>query len=353
MYSKQLARCLICAAAMSCRLRMIEPDIVYEVVTGTVDRQFLFRPNSHPSNPLLHESCHPDALDPQNDHLPKPSIFNIIGYALARAMELHPVKLHAAEQNINHIHSNISVDIEQLGNISMFYRTAHSIIARQINKLYNREGHVFAGRLRATSCEDDDAAEDKLIYSITNIVKDGLVDRQNGKVFLSSFPQLSKCERLRFWTIDWRRFHKKGGFRVKSHRPKDYIVWKELEFDWLAGYLNWSESKRQTRIRKQIAEKTETIAEELKAEGKSPMTIARLKALDPRSRPKTPRKSTRQPQCHASTKDAATAFQERQRRFIDDYVPASADFRNGNYQRAFPLGSYRPPLMAICTGDTT
>ena len=201
------------------RLRMVEPDITYEVVTGTVDRQFLFRPNGHRANPLLHESCHKNALDPKNDLMPKPSMLNIYGFAFARALELHPVQLHAAEQSINHHHCNITVSVEQLGNLSSFFRTAHSIIAREVNRLYGREGHVFAGRPRVTSCEDDEAAEEKLLYSITNAVKDGLVDRQNGKVFLSSYPSLSKGETLKFWKIDWRTFNKRGGFRVKSHRP--------------------------------------------------------------------------------------------------------------------------------------
>jgi len=330
----------------------MEPDKTYEVVTGTVDRQFLFRPNSHPANPLLHESCHVDALDPTNDHMPKPSILNTLGFAFARALERHPVQLHAAEQNINHLHSNLTLSFEQLGNVSSFFRTAHSIIAREVNRLYGREGHVFAGRLRATCCEDDDAAEDKLFYSITNVIKDGLVDRQNGKVFLSSYPSLAKGETLKFWKIDWRRFRKKGGFRVKSHRPKDYIIWRELPFSWLPNYLNWSESKRQTRIRKQVAEKTDEFAQEMKSKGRVPMGAAELKKLDPRDRPKTPRKSGRQPLCHASTQEAADAFKDRRRDFLNDYIPASADFRNGDYQREFPQGSYRPPLMAICTGDS-
>ena len=97
--------------------------------------------------------------------MPRPSIFNIVGFAFARALALYPVQLHAAEQSINHLHSNFTLSFEQLGNISAFYRTAHSIIAREVNRLYEREGHVFAGRLRATSCEDDNAAEDKLFYS--------------------------------------------------------------------------------------------------------------------------------------------------------------------------------------------
>ena len=330
---------------------MIEPDKVYEVVSGTVDRQFLFRPNGHPLQPLLEESCPVNALDPKNDHIPKPSILNILGYAFARALELRPVRLHAAEQNVNHIHSCLSADNDRIGNISEFYRVAHSIIAREINRLYDREGHVFAGKLRVTACEDDNSAESKLIYGITNIVKDGLLDRQTGQVFLSLFPALAKSQKQKFWKIDWRQFFKKGGFRKKSHHPKDYMIWRELDVAWLPGYLNWSESKRQTRIRKQVASVTDAIGEALKREEKTPLGVSGLKSLDPRSRPKNQRNGTRKPFCHASTKEAAKAYQERYRQFSNQYIPASADFRNGDYQREFPPGAYRPPLMKICTAD--
>ena len=337
---------------MSSKLKMVEPDMTYEVVSGTVDRQFLFRPNSHPANPLLHESSPINALDPKNNITPKPSTFDIFGYAFARALELYPVKLHAVEQSINHYHGNLTVGAEQLDNVSSFFRTAHSIIAREVNRLHDRKGHVFASPPRVTSCEDDESAEEKLFYSLTNVVKDGLVDRQNGKTFLSAYPSLSTGKTQRFWKIDWQRFRKKGGFRVKSHRPKDYIEWRELPFSWLPNYLNWSESERQTRIRKQVAERTEAFAQKLKEEGREPMGAARLKKLDPRDRPKTPRTSGPKPLCHASTQEAADAYKERYREFRNAYIPASADFRNGHYDRAFPMGSYRPPLMAICTGDT-
>ena len=336
---------------MTTQLRMVQPDKVYEVVTGTVDRQFLFRPNGHPLNPLLDESCPPDAMDPKIDTIPRPSVLNIIGYAFARALELKPVRLHSAEQHLNHIHSCISADNDHVGNISKFYRVAHSIIAKELNRLFEREGHVFAGKLRATPCEDDESAKSKLIYGITNIVKDGLLDRQNGKVFLSSFPTLSKGQKLKFWKINWRQFHQKGGFRIKSHRPKDYLIWRELDFSWLAGYLSWSESKRQTRIRKQVALETESIQQALKRKGQKPLGLSALKSLDPRDRPRRPRNKTPKPLCHASTIEGANAYREQYRQFATEYIAASAEFRNGNYQREFPQGSYRPPLMKICTAD--
>ena len=40
-------------------------------------------------------------------------------------------------------------------NIAPFFRTLHSTIARQVNKLWGRENHVFGERYRAEPCFDD------------------------------------------------------------------------------------------------------------------------------------------------------------------------------------------------------
>lgn len=63
---------------------------------------------------------------------------------------------------------------QQLSNIAHFYRNAMSCIARRLNKLYGREGHVFGGAMRVTPCGDDDQAQQKLLYTLPNTAKDGL-----------------------------------------------------------------------------------------------------------------------------------------------------------------------------------
>ena len=261
---------------MSNRLRMVEPNVVYDVVINTIDRQFLFKPNSHPNDPLLHMDCQLDAFDPKNDLTPIPSILNIIGFALARAMELAPITLHYAEQNTTHLHLGTTADKNTIGNISRFFQIAKSIMAVQINALYNRTGTVFSGRYNTITCVDDESAEYRLLYAITNVVKDGLIENQNGREFLSAYPTLAKGEKLKFWKIDWATYWKKGGPRVKSHRLKDYIQWKELDFEFMAHFLNMTESQRQTRVRKQVNEKISNIKNTMKQEGKTVMGLRKL-----------------------------------------------------------------------------
>jgi hypothetical protein len=113
---------------MSGRIRWVVPNRLYESTMRTVDRQFLFKPNHHPENPLLANSSLLNALDMRNDIIPEPSIINIIGAAVGRAIERYPVRIHCFEASINHIHEKCSATEEQVGNLAGFMRCVHSLI---------------------------------------------------------------------------------------------------------------------------------------------------------------------------------------------------------------------------------
>ena len=74
---------------------------------------------------------------------------------------------------------------------------------------------------------------------------------------------------------------------------------------------------------------------------------AGLHAVDPRDRPKNPKESGKRPLCHASDPELAKEYKKQWRKFMDLYIEASADYRRGYFEREFPSGSYRPPLVTI------
>ena len=73
--------------------------------------------------------------------------------------------------------------------------------------------------------------------------------------------------------------------------------------------------------------------------------------VDPRDRPKNPKKSGRAPVCHAADREKAKAFKKEWRAFMQQFIEASADYRNGLYDREFPEGSCSPPLVKIYTSS--
>ncbi len=114
-------------------------------------------------------------------------------------------------------------------NVPGFFRTANSLIARGVNRTWEREGHLFAARSRIHPCIDDKAAEQKLIYALTNPVKDNLVETVSRSPFFSTYRHQAFGDELRFWFLDYQAYWAAGGKRKKGHRLKDYLNWVTWE----------------------------------------------------------------------------------------------------------------------------
>ena len=336
---------------MGSLIRWIQPNQVYESTIRTVDRQFLFAPNHHPKNPLIADTCPLNALDMNNDIIPESSIINTVGSSIGRALKKYPVQLHSFELNINHPHEQFSVTEEQRPNLPGFLRSAHSLIARGVNRTWEREGHLFAARARFHPCVDDKAAEQKLIYGLTNTVKDNLVEKVSQAPFFSTYRHQAFGDELRFWYLDYEAYWVAGGHRKKGHRLKDYLKWVTWECTPLPNQVEWSTHKRQTWIRQQVRAVEIDAKEERKESGRTVIGRKQLFEEDPRNRPENPKKSGKEPLCHASDPELAKEYKESWREFRDRFIPASADYRSGNFDREFPDGSCRPPLISIYTAS--
>jgi hypothetical protein len=332
---------------MSYRKRLWEPGIVYSAVIRTVDRQFLLKPNHRPDNPLLAMDCPPNALDPTNDIIPTPSSINIIGSSVGRALEKYPVQLHWFESNINHPHSGLSLAPDQLDNASRFNQMVNSGIARGVNKCWQREGQLWSSRVRITPCVDDLSAEQQLFYSLTNVVKDGLVETVRKSPFFSTYRNLAHGKPLRYWWLDYNAYYLAGGKRKKTHRLKDYLEWTEVNLSPLPAWEDMPEHQVQTRVRCQVRDIEQEQHELRRAEGRAVFGVPALYNVAPTDKPKNRKNTGRQPLCHASTWQAKRLFREKWKEFQDAFIQASMDYRQGFFDREFPQGSFRPPLVTI------
>lgn len=333
---------------MSAKIRLFEPNQVYETSIRTVDRTFLFAPNHRKGHPLLAKSSAPNALDPRIDVMPESSIINNTGASVGRALANHPIQLHSFESNINHLHITFSVDEQQLDNIVPFFQNALSLIARGINRIHDREGHVFGGRARHHPCLDDDTAAQKYLYGLTNAQKDNLIDRTSSSPFFTTFNHQAKGKDLKYWFIDYDSFWTAGGKRKKSHRLKDYLKWIDWQCSPLPHQQSMTISQRQTWMRKQVKALEDARRKERKENGLTVIGEKKLRDTDPRDRPNNPKKSGKEPLCHASDKETAKEYVKKWKAFRDEHIKASADYRNGMLDREFPVGSFRPPLLGVC-----
>ena len=332
---------------MSCRIRRFEAGVVYSAATRCNDRAFLFRPNHNPDNPLLDASCPANALDPSNDITPIPSIINIIGASIGRALQNHPIPLNWYEANVHHEHDGFTPgDDAERADVPHFFRDAHSLIAREINRLLGRENHVYGERYRVEPCLDDESAEQKLVYAMANAVKDGQVERVSESPFFSTFRHLAYGDPLKFWYTDRTAWWRKGG-PIRGNRSKDHTKWVTFELAPLPGWEKLTVHQRRTRFRHLIREAEKMAADERAIEGRPVAGVPALRRLDPRDRPHDPQKSGRQPLCHASDPAVRRRYRRDWREFRKAYRAASIAYRAGDLGVEFPDGSFRPPLVTM------
>jgi hypothetical protein len=357
---------------MGNRIRLWEPAQVFACVARTVDRQFLFKPNHQPDNPLLRWDSDPRSLDPDNKFIPKPSIINIIGSSLVRAQRNQPTQLMWAEGNINHVHSGlIAPTDDDIGRISNFKRDANSLIARFTNTTHERCGHVLGEPFRVDPCLDDPSAEQQLLYAVTNVVEDGMVAKVSHSPFFSTYRHFAHGEPLEFWWIEWKKYYEAGGERSSKLHPKDFLRWGQLELTCLPEWEAMTVPQRQARFRHSVREIEEQCDDARRAEKRPVVGVPALYALDPRDRPRNPKDSGPQPFCHAADPETRRAFRQKRRAFEQQHYKASREFRDsflddpalrtpcdpstGLQQSSardprtipFPHGSFRPPITTI------
>jgi hypothetical protein len=336
---------------VGCRIRWFRTGRTYSAAIRCNDRQFLFRPNHNPENPLLDAACPANALDPNNDVTPVPSLINIFGASVGRALANHPVDLNWYEANVDHEHDGVTPrDDAQRAAIAEFFRDAHSLIARGVNHLLERENHVYGERYRAEECVDDAAAERKLVYAMANAVKDGMVERVSESPFFSTYRHLAFGEPLKFWYIDRTAWWRNGGPRP-GNREKDHMEWVEFSLAPLPGWEALTVHQRQTRFRHLVREAEELAARERAAEGRTVVGVPALRRLDPRDRPRNPKRSGRQPLCHASDPAAYKLYRREWRELRRAHRAASIAFRSGDLSVEFPDGTFRPPLVTMYTAS--
>ena len=308
---------------MGRRIRIWKPGASYHVTLQCIDRMFLLKPSDE--------------------------VNQIIGASLGRAVSRHPVRLHSAATNINHMELVFSLNGDQLNNASSFLQLFECLVAKALNRHYGREGHFWSSRARVEEIISDRKAEALLGYGACNVVKDGLVEKAAHWTGFSTTEALSWGKALEFAYIDKTLWWKLGA----DHRevdPSKYTKHVRIELEPLPGWEKLSESERQKRFR-QIVRDHEVEAEtERRAEGIAKVKgMSKIKQESPFSKPRHLRNRTPEPLCHAETDEEREIYEVEYREIVTAHRVASAAYRSGHYDVEFPVGTFRPPLVTVFT----
>lgn len=300
--------------------RWIQADKVYAQTQRTVDRQFLFKPD--------------------------PVVRNIIGASAGRAQQTNPVHIYWLDFNINHEQNGIaplSDSFEDLNNLVLFKQTFHRILVYELNIYFEREGGMFSTPPRTVPCLDEKSVEQQFFYALTNPVKDGLVDKISHWKGFSSYNQLAHGKDEVFTYFDRTAWHK----QQKKKPLQAFMETVRIEYTPLPSLSHLKPEKRESYIRREVRRIEQACREQRAIQNKTVMTPARLKKLDPRSRPTKRHVRTKKPLCHSSCPMIAELYKALLFYFLEAYGRASVAYRKGKVDTEFPRGSYKPPLIVV------
>jgi putative transposase len=306
---------------MARRKRLWETGTVYSGTIRTTNRLFLLKPT--------------------------PESREIIGSSIGRALAKHPVRLHWFDTNINHTHFAFSLLPSQLNEASKFLQQSSSLISKGLNRLHHIEGGpLWSSRARVRPVLDDDAVISQMLYSATNVVKDGLVESASHWPGFSSFRHLAHGQDLRFSYIDWTAWWNAGGARKKLS-PQKFVKHTKFALAPIPAWEHLSKDKRQSLYRRAVREYETKLLQDAASSGRPVLGLSKLVAVSPFDRPSQSKPRTIAPLCHASSTEMRRAFEARWKNLMAAYCDASARYLSGELDTEFPGGMFRPPLVTI------
>ncbi len=278
---------------------------------------------------------------------PSPQLNNAVGATLGRALKESKVIIHSVTTNINHMEIIFSIDKDQLDHASDFLRNFAGLLARELNRLYDRKGHFWSGRARVEEITGDNKAEKLLGYGACNVVKDGLVEHAKDWTGFSTMAALERGEKLVFKYVD-RTLWWKHGADHKEVDPSKYTKTTSVELHPLPAWASLDEEERRGRFKQVIHVHEQLAKDERRAEGIAEVKgMARIEKLSPFDKPSRPRQRSPQPLCHADTFEEYKNLQEEYEKTVKKHRIASAAYRAGHLDVEFPPGTFRPPLVRV------
>lgn len=256
---------------------------------------------------------------------PDAELAELTAYAFARAATRHGQTIHAVTVMSNHVHLVLT---DNTGERSSMARDSFASIARARNKALERKGHFWEA---GTYCDcvllDQDASDRKLIYTLLNPVRAGLVDR------LEDWPGFMIQPK------DW-------GKPLQITRPSRFFgnnAPKSIELtpEPPPGYEDWPLEKTIAHFEARIEEaRLKILAERQDEDAKIEYSSEALQHLDPFASPDTPTNARRFIPRFA-TRDAALMqrAEAARRDFLEAYAFQRSRWKTGKRDCAFPCGT--------------
>ncbi len=256
-------------------------------------------------------------------------------YCLGVAAKRYKVDLYWASVMSNHLHDGGN---DNLANYPKFLSYFHSLLARCLNvRLGRRENFWSNEQSGVVLLGDADAIFDKMIYSLTNPVKDHLVDK------VLNWPGFNS---LRYQLADK---------PVVAKRPKwffsdDGKMPEQVEVSFVRPpeFAHLSHEEWTDKIRVAVAEQERIAAEERKRTGGRIVGRKAIRRQSPYTCPKTrPKRRGMRPAVASKNERRRIELLAANKRFQQNYRDAFTRRRSGEQDVVFPYGTYKLRLQGL------
>lgn len=275
---------------------------------------------------------------------PSPELRQVTVGVLARAQEVHPVRICALSFLSNHYHLLLEVDDAQ--QMAGFMEYVGTNLSKEAGRLAGWKGKLWWGRYRSIPVSEEKAAQiERLRYILANSVKEGLVERPEHWPGLNGVQALLTGDPLRgLWfdrTQEW-------AARNRGKNPAKYEFASEetLTLEPLPCWCHLSPEEYRRRVADLVEQVVAEAAEERRHSGKDVLGAQAAQDQNPREEPHEMNKSPA-PLCHAATRAVRRELREAYACFLAAFREASARLRAGDRTVEFPPGSFPPRLPFV------
>jgi len=263
----------------------------------------------------------------------------ILLYCMIHAANLYDIQIHAYFFASNHYHLCIT---DPLGKVPDFEAWLNRFSAKCLNSKHGRWGNLWdtgsysAVRLREEfpDLPDEDSASedilDKIVYTLTNPVAAGLVDRGYKWPGLWSSPS-----QMVSGHIEARRpvFFSEEGDLPERVRMKLTIP---------PGFNHMTPKQFSNLVRGRVREKEEEIRQDFKDRGRTFMGAEKVKAQKRESKSRSWESRRKlNPRIACKDKKKRIELLERLKKFLKEYREAYKKFSKGERDVLFPPGTYK------------
>ena len=260
---------------------------------------------------------------------------DVLAGVLARAARLSSIELFAFVFASNHVHLIVRAPN---GNLPRFMQFLLSNVSKKVGWLVRWRGAFWERRYSAAPILDDEALHGRVRYILAHGVKERLVRRCADWPGLSSLTMMlesrTRAAKWFNWTRRWA--DRRGGVDRYSRE------WAEDETLTLTP-LPTSAPRAVTSQRAIIRQAIAAIEREAALDPTPVLGVKAILAQSPQFRPAHLARR-RRPLCHAATMALRKFFRSQYRSWVSSFLAASAEWRKGRLEAAFPYGAVRPFL---------